>query len=693
MRTYRLDGKKISLSFTEKEGGITFCGTFGGITVPESGGLFSLVIRKEGGESVPVDAVSGWQQVSVKEEQSGLTFSFASLPEAPYLSVKLSARLFENGVDWNLSADPGESTIYLTRLNYPALCAPATEAFYPGEGGTLLQEADRKEVQWFYPYPSHRCTMQYLALFCGEEGIYYGLEDPAAWLKMLRLECRGGLTSLSADITPEGAGTGGHPATLPGRCRWEYFAGDWYDAAQCYRRFVLSSAPWRAEAGRPDIDEDFRRIPFWICDYIPNSPAQGDNRPMKLSAGSDRYEKGYWVDAAIRLQKELGVPVAYHVYNWHEIPFNVEYPHFLPAKEEFIEGAKKLRENGIKVVPYINAMSWDSQDALGGHEVNYENTGSCEAVIKENGKVASKVYPQITRGGTQADLCHICPSSEKWHEIITSLTEEMLETLPIDGVYFDQCACTISDPCFAAEHRHLPGGGDFWVKGLREMMERLRKVKKPGSFYFTEGNAEPFCDLMDGYLTWLWVQPGEVPAFSAVYAGQTTLIGRCVLGKKKEDGDFFRYSLCRSLLYGQQLGWYKADLIYDEKRLAYAKKCAALRYEWTEFFFGTMLRPPKVATPVAPKTTSPGLEFFKEDIVIPPVEAAAWQARDGKEILLLLACDRDEAVPFTLSFDWAEFGVLPQDLPQGFEEKDGKAVFSGVAEPEAVLFWRIKKGK
>ena len=43
---------------------------------------------------------------------------------------------------------------------------------------------------------------------------------------------------------------------------------------------------------------------------------------MTLASVSERYGKDYWVEAAVALKERLGTPVGYHVYNWHEIPFN-----------------------------------------------------------------------------------------------------------------------------------------------------------------------------------------------------------------------------------------------------------------------------------------------------------------------------------------------------------------------------------
>ena len=98
------------------------------------------------------------------------------------------------------------------------------------------------------------------------------------------------------------------------------------------------------------------------------------------------------------------------------------------------------------------------------------------------------------------------------------------------------------------------------------MMDKIRMHKPADSFYFSECNAEPYLKSFDGFLTWMWVRDGEVPAFSAIYAGYTQMLGRCTIGRKKEDFDFFKYCTAKSLLYGQQLGWCKADVLFDTDR-------------------------------------------------------------------------------------------------------------------------------
>ena len=79
--------------------------------------------------------------------------------------------------------------------------------------------------------------------------------------------------------------------------------------------------------------------------------------------GSVSYSPGgAGANTAIALKKRLGTPVAYHVYNWHEIPFNINYPHFTPARETAKQGFDNLKEAGLYIFPYLNAVSWEMDD-------------------------------------------------------------------------------------------------------------------------------------------------------------------------------------------------------------------------------------------------------------------------------------------------------------------------------------------
>lgn len=55
-----------------------------------------------------------------------------------------------------------------------------------------------------------------------------------------------------------------------------------------------------------------------------------------------------------------------------------------------------------------------------------------------------------------------CPSSYIWRDILKGVNKQILTELKTNGVYMDQIGCANSEPCYATNHGHAPGGGDWW---------------------------------------------------------------------------------------------------------------------------------------------------------------------------------------------------------------------------------------
>ena len=265
----------------------------------------------------------------------------------------------------------------------------------------------------------------------------------------------------------------------------------------------------------------------------------------------------------------------------------------------------------------------------------------------------------------------------------------MEETLPIDGIYFDQIAATPARPCHNPKHRHLPGGGAFWNEGFNRMMKRIGARKPKDFFYFTESCAEPYMKSFDGYLTWNWVYPDDVPAFAAIYAGYIQMIGRVTDGNKKDDLGFFKYCNAKSLVYGQQLGWCKADIIWREDRLDFIKNAVRVRYELSDLFgYARMLRPPVAFTPLPKLETEAGLTdngIIESEQVI----AGAWRDETKRETVMIAVNIADGKTPFTLEFDAAEYEITGKSLPDGFVFDGAKCIARGELEKNEIRVWKI----
>ena len=627
-------------------------GRFGELDVLE-GEIFRLKLEDATGRVNEFSSESKWETVRFQRIDDTLELVFSNPEQIENISLKISGQVDRLGISWRVEVvnkSPDYSVIEAT-YPFPRIRGNLLNLFVPDRPGRALLDVGRSGFRETYEYPGHIASMQYFAYWGRESGIYLGVHDPFASMKTFYVDASEGTSGITAVFPAIGAGLPSNSFALAGEVRWEALKGDWYD-----KEFVLAKATWLPPKGRPDTPKQFKKIPYWICDYIPNSPQQGDARPMTLGAASEKYEKNYWIDAAVRLKERLGVPIAYQVYNWHEIPFNINYPHFLPAKKEFTDGASKLKEAGIYIFPYINAVSWEMDDADEGFELNFTNVGSRGAALKPDGSPYFFPYPQLKKSGEKTRLAPICPGFERWGQIVEEIARGIETSEPIDGIYFDQVSAVAPLPCRSREHGHLPGGGSYWSDGYNRAMQRIRANRPSDSFYYSESNAEPYANSFDGFLTWIWTKGDQVPAFPAIYAGRIQMLGRYTDGATRDDDDYFRYHLAEELVYGQQLGWLNAEIVYKEERLAFLEKLVKTRVQWTNMFNeGKLLRPPVVESDLAPVASS--------GITMRQVIAGVWKTDDASKIALFVVNISKRPARATIGLFPKEYGIDgPEEL-------------------------------
>ena len=675
---------------TTEHSAVIDSGHFGEMEILSSPIFYMRAKHLTDGVSIKISSASQWKKVKVSESSVGYTFIFCDPCQISGITVKISAEVTENAIYWSSSVTNESSEWSVMECSYPTLSVSAYSfnLFLPETSGIVIKDAGKTGYNYSGDPPY---SMQFFAAYGDCDGLYFGIHDPYPALKKHETSAENGKATFLAYYVGENGNLPKNSFKLLGKCVWRHLCGDWFDAAHIYSEFVRNEATWLPkidESGRCDTPTKFKEMPFWVCDYIPNSASQGDNRPMKLSAGSDIYTAGYWYNAVIELQKELGTPIGYHVYNWHEIPFNVNYPHFLPAKEEFKVGLSKLKEHDISVIPYINALSWETRDNFDGQfDVTFENTGKAGAVKLEDGEVSIAKYPQTHDDGKSVLLARMCPTYQKWHEIIKDVVCELESTLNIDGIYFDQIAAFSGMPCYDTSHGHTVGGGTYWCNGYRSLMQNIIKDKPRDSFYFSEDNSEEFINLFDGYLTWRWLMNEAVPAFPAVYSGYIQLFGRNVLGEKKDDVEFFKYTLAKSFLYGQQLGWIKADVLYYKEKLSFLKTIVRERYKYSKLFScAEMLRPPTLKCSLSPKITKPAMHFTTP-ITMEQVYTGAWRKKDGKQTVIFLINTSNKSSKYSLLFNSDEYNLDKAMLKsRGFTvDSNGTAKKEGSIPGESII--------
>jgi len=659
-----------SLALSATDDGISFTdGRFGELAVCPSP-VFHLTLEDTSGNTFSVDSASGWNKVRCTHDETSVKFWMSKPGQYGDITVVITGLADENGISWYTDVINESGRYSVAEITYPTpvITGKTLHLFLPDCCGRAILNAGKNGFYGSYMYPGHNMSMQYFAWWGENGGIYLGVHDPDACMKTFTVRAGENEGRIQIGFPAIGAGEPSNSFAPGGYIRWEAITGDWYDATMLYAEFVHTSAKWLPVKGRPDTPEKFKEIPYWICDYIPNSEKQMEARPMTLASVSERYGKDYWTDAAIELKEKLGTPVAYHVYNWHEIPFNINYPHFMPARETAIDGMKKLKDAGLYIFPYINAVSWEMDDADEGFAENFTNTGIHGAVIRKNGTPLYVPYPQKKVSGQDTRLAPICPSFLRWHRIMTDLTREMEAKLPIDGIYFDQIAAVPPYPCRNPEHSHKPGGGSYWSDGYNRMMEKINADKPADKFYFSESNAEAYMKSFDGFLTWVWTMGDDVPAFPAVYAGYIQMLGRYTDGAKRDDDVYFRYHLAESLLFGQQIGWLNAHVVYNEERMGFLKEIVQTRYRCTDLFCtGKLMRPPVVRTDIQPVTSS--------GITMRQVVAGVWQTGDGSKTVLFIVNISKETAAASVRLYPEEYGIrCPDNLELILEPMSVKVI-------------------
>jgi len=462
-------------------------------------------------------------------------------------------------------------------------------------------------------YPSHHCTMQFLAWNVGPASLYVGCHDRTASTKTLEFSPQPPRFRCTVPV----AGMGGNVARyqVPYPTLLGAIPGDWYDVARFYRSWALRQ-PWcRAGpvASRP-TPRVFKDVALWC-----------------LASGAP----GEVVPKALQFSDYFKVPMALHWYVWHEIPFDDRYPEYFPAKEGFKEAVAKLGAAGILVMPYINARLWDPATESWRHD------GAESAAAKDSDL---KKYVEVY--GSKVPLSPMCPATSLWRTKIRDIVTRLAKEYGIHGIYLDQICAAAPALCFDPGHGHELGGGDWWVKGYRSMLEQVRRdVRRinPDFFITTESNAEPWNDLLDALLMCNSTEGELAPIYPAVYADRVLTFGAYIFRGDLENSWAFRAKVSQMFLWGTQLGWLGLDVLEPQFRreAEYLRALAQVRSSTGFLAEGELLRPPRPDPGVEVIEASWELWGRKWNVRLPAAQATVWRGPDRS--IGVVACNMGNA--------------------------------------------------
>ena len=596
-------------------------------------------------------ADSGWSRVDVSDaDASGQrVLTFHEPIDEDLKEIRVEIKLLTNTGDsaliWDLQVTNNNNQWALWRIIFPQVSVKylgeGSSVFLPHTAGIersdLWAIAERKGGT----YPSGWTCMQYMAAYdaAGKTGLYIGMHDPFGSTKDLFAQ---GLPDKHAVFfrfehpVPD-MGKPGVDFELPGKAKWQLLHGDWFDASTIYRKWVSREAKWWPSLGpngRTDTPQWMRELPAWV---------------MTGGAASD------CVPRVKAFAEELEVPVGYHWYNWHQIPFDNDYPHYFPPKDGFAEGVANLKQAGIYPMPYINGRLWDTRDKK-TEDWQFTRAALPAATKDENGNPYTESYGSKETDGSSVRLAAMCPSTSLWQNRVRDIVLRLFSEYGVSGVYIDQIAAAQPRLCFDTSHAHPLGGGHWWTEGYWQMLDTIRAAKPAECMLTTECNAEPYIKWFDGYLTWHWQEQNMVPAFPAVYGGTLQMFGRAYRGGASQDLAN-RMKAGQQLVFGEQIGWLGPEIIKRPDCGQFLRDCIKLRWRLKRYFYaGQMARPPKLIGEIP--TVKADWQWRGEwPITTNAIMTGAWRLLKENKVVLLFVNVSDKSLSSHIEFDPNEYGL------------------------------------
>lgn len=599
--------------------------------------LWSVTYVKAKGDEITLesDKASSRLVASPAREGNATRFSIEWTTDSPPLAVRSDMEISGRRLTMNLALTNRSPEVTVLRVVFPSLAFKRLErgkdtSVEPFGFGGCRRDPVRRSISYSGTYPSRTATMQFGAYYDEEGGVYFGAEDPEAQIKEFNIAGKGGHLLMSWRWFAGNAGKGGNHFAISGKAAVEIFDGDWFDAAQIYKRWLAACAPWFPKLGRPDTPEWYKKMTMW------------------LYAGKD--DKPY-----VQLQKYLGLPLGLHDYSWSDWgTSSKKFPHYV-ARAGYSEQVKSWQAQGFRVKPYMDYYLWSQTDGRDGSDFEYSKIGLPSAAKKRDGTIAA-----AQKYGDVATV--MCPAAAPFQEKIRKVLHHMAD-LGVDAIYLDQMGCSKPYICFDPHHGHALGSGSNWIKaGYWKYLSVFRKELKaahPQLAFDTEDMAEPYAHLVDGFLSYASISPlpgsEKLPIHPVLYGGRVQYTGKLCPIPDGDERPFFA-KIGEALVQGETL--YRgtpSEILASPRRKLFVKQMAHTRQALLPFFNeGEMARP--LSFKDLPTFTSNwGIKGRSNMIACAAIVHAAWKRPESLALVFVNVTDYEVATEVV--FDGTRYGL------------------------------------
>ena len=624
--------------------------------------------------NISVNAANGWQAVTISRNDNQTVIEF-SHPDNNALPSSLVAKVVianEGGaLSWDLKMEGLGASHSVLDVQFPQLALKAsgndhyfipyrfgkvidnpgevdldygeneTGAFLPNDTNPLMRNAGEYPKGW-------GATMQYMAYYNDEYGIYIGFHDPKANLKTLRAKSASHAIVVGSTVPAPDKTRAGNDFDYPGVVEFRPYSGDWYDAAKIYRDWVYHNADYRPPAQPTARAQKLAEISVWGTQNV-----FGDVHDFHSTAASLKRD----IDRFYRFTQSAGVMAALQFTGAHGVSNEDNMPKFYPSNETR-ELAPHANGKGMATMVYSNGYLYSKEVDNPDDLVPDFSAVEDYAARDEHGNIYIQLWPV---GDHQEDFVRMCPTQTGWVNILKNIHQQYLAPLHTSGLFIDQVTAASPVPCFNTRHGHPLGGGHYWRDGLKSLIETLRSVYPEDTFIVTEAVNDSLMDLVNGYETASenYLIENQVPAVQAVYGGKVQFIGPAVGTGNYGNANLFGIS-AYVLALGSTPGYF-----YPYFADPHVGRQIALRSRLKEYVaYGEMMRPPKPKSDLPEITVRrkvPNRDEYRV-ATISAIQTGAWKSSRNNSVALLfvngLSPNEDgHSLSFGVDVSSADYGL------------------------------------
>lgn len=563
-----------------------------------------------------------WSANSYGKYESRLTADGMLVQWDEIDGVKLEMELFwrKNRIEFTAQAENSNSAVRLENFRFPAVRLKEKPSLgtlvHPSQSGELYPAPVRGTLPGATWYPCGRMNMQFNAYYDDISGVYLSPEDPEARMRRCFIRARGNDLELAWDNPVAFARdfSGGNSIDRTPVAALEMFKGNWFDAAEVYKKFAFGKARWN----RPR----FRETPQWFMENT-----------LWLSHWTFKASDLAAMPGIMKKMRDFyEMPIGVHWYRWND-PAKGAFPHAF-AKDGIDKVNAKLLAMGVYTKSYIDNRLWAEVDGPNRLvDLEFQKYGRHYAVINADKTMNYERYSNVCR-----DVV-MCPGIQAWLDKMTSVTDRVA-SYGFPAIYHDQVSAARPFACFNPDHGHLLNDPAAWGDGYWKMFEQIAELQKkyPQLCHDTEDAGEAHLPFFDGFLTWRWTSANQIPLFAAVYAGKTQFTGRSFDHTSVGDEASFIVKCAGQLVQGEQIGWFTYGMaIKSALRASFSKQTAHLRKALLSFYNGgEMLKPLAFVKAPAMQSTMWGIASPKpQKVTLPEILHGRFRrGTDGAEMII-----------------------------------------------------------